>query len=34
LHREVAVVEGQEVELRSWSLCDENLEYDIEDEER
>jgi len=28
----VAVVEGQEVELRSWSLYDESLECDVEDE--
>jgi len=34
LHRGVAVVEGQEVELRSWSLCDESLECDVEDEGR
>ena len=25
----MAVVEGQEVELRSWSLCDESLECDV-----
>jgi len=30
----VAVVEGQKVELRLWSLCDESLEYDVEDKER
>jgi len=26
----VAVVEGQEVELRLWSLYDESLEYNVE----
>ena len=30
----MAVVEGQEVELRSWSLCDESLKCDVEDAER
>jgi len=30
----VAVVEDQEVKLRSWSLCDESLEYDVEDKGR
>jgi len=30
----MAVVEGQEVKLRLWSLCDESLEYDVEDEGR
>jgi len=30
----VAVVEGQEVELRSWSLYDKSLECDVEDEGR
>jgi len=29
----VAVVESQEVELRSWSLCDESLKYDVEDKQ-
>jgi len=27
----VAVVKGQEVELRSWSLYNESLECDVED---
>ena len=29
----MAVVESQEVELRSWSLCDESLKYDVEDKQ-
>jgi len=30
----VAIVESQKVELRLWSLCDESLECDVEDEGR
>jgi len=33
LHREVAVVEGQKVELRLWSLYDKSLECNLEDEQ-